>query len=213
MTVLYKREYIPIVKPLGEVIIQVLEEPKAVEKEIKLKDGSVKTIIDYSVTAKPIKGIFESVVEKTILKTKNGDIVETRKYDAEELGEKVIMKISVTAYNVMKTGWENKIISENALLRIITIKKNNKTIYDQIEVLDDKVETKEEGQTEEIEVKGESNEVNEETENENETEEQEENNDTVKEEEETDNDTKSDSKNENVVENKPKSKPKLQLKG
>jgi len=149
MKVLMKREKLPIVRPLDEVTVQVLQSPRAVEREIALKDGSVKRIEDYSVVIKPLSGKFESVVEKIITKTEDGDeIVRPKKYDAQEL-EKAIMKLTPSAYEVLYNAWESKQIGEDTKLKIRVSKKQNKTYYDEILVLDgEEQETEEEGEQE-----------------------------------------------------------------
>jgi len=148
MKVLMKREKLPIVKPFDEVVVEVLQTPKAIEREIALKDGTMKKIEDYSVIVKPISGKFESVTEKVVTKTEDGDeIVKPKKYDAEELGDKAIMKLTPKAYEVLYDAWEEKEIVEGTRLKIKVSKKQNKTFYDEILVLDseeEKTETEEE---------------------------------------------------------------------
>ncbi len=144
MKVLMKREKLPIVKPFDEVTVEVLQPPKAVPKEIALKDGTVKKIEDYSIIVKPISGKFESVTEKIVTKTEDGDeVVKPKKYDAEELGGKAIMKLTGRAYEVLYDAWEKKEIGEGTKLKIKVTKKQNKTFYDEILVLDGE-ETEEE---------------------------------------------------------------------
>ena len=94
MKVLMKREKLPIVKPFDEVVVEVLQAPKSSEREISLKDGTVKKIEDYSLIIKPISGKFESVTEKVVTKTEDGDeILKSRKYDAQELGDLSLIHI------------------------------------------------------------------------------------------------------------------------
>jgi len=146
MKVLMKREKLPIVKPFDEVVVEVLQAPKSSEREISLKDGTVKKIEDYSVIIKPVSGKFESVTEKVVTKTEDGDeILKSRKYDAQELGDRVIMKLTPRAYEVLYDAWESKQIAEGTRLKIKVSKKQNKTYYDEILVLDG------EGQEEETE--------------------------------------------------------------
>ena len=154
MKVLMKREKLPIVKPFDEVIVEVLQSPKAVEREIALKDGTVKKIEDYSIIVKPVSGKFESVTEKVVTKTEDGDeVVKPKKYDAEELGGKAIMKLTPKAYEVLYDAWEKKEIGEGTKLKIKVTKKQNKTFYDEILVLDGEEETEEEEEEEKSETK------------------------------------------------------------
>jgi len=146
MKVLMKREKLPIVKPFDEVVVQVLQPPRSAERDISLKDGTVKKIEDYSIIVRPISGKFESVTEKVVTKTEDGDeILKSRKYDAQELGDRVIMKLTPRAYEVLYDAWEEKEIVEGTRLKIKVSKKQNKTFYDEILVLDG------EGQEEETE--------------------------------------------------------------
>jgi len=150
MKVLMKREKLPIVKPFDEVIIQVLQSPKAVEREIILKDGTIKKIEDYSVIIRPVSGKFESATERTVTKTEDGDeVVKPKKYDAQELGGKAIMKLTGRAYEVLYDAWQNKEITEGTKLKIKVSKKQNKTFYDEILVLDGEGQEEEEKETEE----------------------------------------------------------------
>ena len=146
MKVLMKREKLPIVKPFDEVVVEVLQSPRSAERDISLKDGTVKKIEDYSIVVRPISGKFESVTEKVVTKTEDGDeILKSRKYDAQELGDRVIMKLTPRAYEVLYDAWEEKEIVEGTRLKIKVSKKQNKTFYDEILVLDG------EGQEEETE--------------------------------------------------------------
>ncbi len=146
MKVLMKREKLPIVKPFDEVVVQVLQPPRSAERDISLKDGTVKKIEDYSIVVRPISGKFESVTEKVVTKTEDGDeILKSRKYDAQELGDRVIMKLTPRAYEVLYDAWESKQVGEGTKLKIKVSKKQNKTYYDEMLVLDD------EGQEEEAE--------------------------------------------------------------
>ena len=141
MKVLMKREKLPIVKPFDEVVVEVLQSPKAVEREIALKDGTMKKIEDYSVIVKPISGKFESATEKIVTKTEDGDeIIKPKKYDAQELGDRVIMKLTPNAYEVLYNAWEEKEITDGMKLKIKVTKKQNKTFFDEILVLDDEEE-------------------------------------------------------------------------
>ncbi|AZG03978.1 hypothetical protein [Sulfolobus spindle-shaped virus] len=150
MKVLMKRERLPIVKPFDEVTVEVLQSPKAVEREIALKDGTVKKIEDYSIIVKPVSGKFESVTEKVVTKTEDGDeVVKPKKYDAQELGGKAIMKLTGRAYEVLYDAWQNKEITEGTKLKIKVSKKQNKTFYDEILVLDGEGQEEEEKETEE----------------------------------------------------------------
>jgi hypothetical protein len=138
MKVLLKREKLPIVKPFGEVTIELLGAPKATQRQITLKDGTVKTIEDYSVVARPLLGKFESVVEKVVTKTADGDeVVKPKKYDAVELGDKVLLKLSSRAYEVLYNAWQGKEIGEGTRLKIKTTRKGNKTYFDEITVVED----------------------------------------------------------------------------
>jgi hypothetical protein len=138
MKVLFRSEKLPIVKPFGEVVVELLSAPKAVQRDITLKDGTVKTIEDYSVVVKPLLGKFESVVEKVVTKTADGDeVVRPKKYDAAELGEKVLLKLSRKAYEVLYDAWQKEEINEGTKLRIRTTRKANKTYFDEIAVVDD----------------------------------------------------------------------------
>ena len=144
MKVLLKREKLPIVKPFGEVTVELLSAPKAVQRDITLKDGTVKKIEDYSVVARPLLGKFESVVEKVVTKTQDGDeVVRPKKYDAVELGEKVLLKLSAKAYQVLYDAWQNEEISEGTRLKIKTTRKGNKTYFDEIVVVEDDEEAEE----------------------------------------------------------------------
>jgi len=155
MKVLMKREKLPIVKPFDEVTVQVLQSPRASEREIALKDGTVKKIEDYSVVIKPISGKFESVVEKVVTKTEDGDeIVKSKKYDASELGDKAIMKLTGRAYEVLYDAWESKQIAEGTRLKIRVTKKQNKTYFDEILIIDDEQEEETEERVEEEETEG-----------------------------------------------------------
>jgi len=138
MKVLLKREKLPIVKPFGEVTVELLAAPKAVQREIVLKDGTVKKIEDYSIVARPLLGKFESVVEKEVTKTEDGDeIVRPKKYDAVQLGEKVLLKLTGRAYEVLYNAWQNGEINEGTRLKIRTTRKGNKTYFDEIIVVED----------------------------------------------------------------------------
>ena len=155
MKVLMKREKLPIVKPFDEVVIEVLSPPKVVEREISLKDGTVKKIEDYSIIIRALSGKFESVTEKTVTKTEDGDeVIKSKKYDAKELGERAIMKLTPTAYEVLHDGWEQKEITEGTRLKIKVSKKQNKTYYDEISIIDDDEEETEEGDDTEEEKQG-----------------------------------------------------------
>ena len=137
MKVVFKREIIPIVKPFDEVVVELLQQPKTVEKEITLNDGTKKSIIDLSILVKPVKGKFESVTEKVKVKVKSGEIIEAKKYDAAELGDKVVMKIPNVVYDVLSKLWESKEIGEGTRIKIIAVKKQGKTYINEIAVLDD----------------------------------------------------------------------------
>jgi len=154
MKVLLKREKLPIVKPFGEVTVELLAAPKAVQREIVLKDGTVKKIEDYSVVARPLLGKFESVVEKEVTKTEDGDeIVRPKKYDAVQLGDKVLLKLTGRAYEVLYNAWQSNEIAEGTRLKIKTTRKGNKTYFDEIIVVEDgeKVVDEEAEETEETE--------------------------------------------------------------
>ncbi|AAQ94372.1 ORF C158 [Sulfolobus virus Kamchatka 1] len=141
MKVLMKKESLPIVKPFDEVIIEVLQAPKEVEREVALKDGTIKKIQDYSIIVKPVSGKFESVTEKVTSKTEDGDeVVKPKKYDASELKDKVVMKLTQKAFEVLYDAWQNKEIGEGTKLKIKVTKKQNKTYFDEITVLDEKEE-------------------------------------------------------------------------
>ena len=145
MKILMKREKLPIVKPFDEVVVEVLQAPKSSEREISLKDGTVKKIEDYSVIIKPVSGKFESVTEKVVTKTEDGDeILKSRKYDAQELGDRVIMKLTPRAYEVLYDAWESKQIAEGTRLKIKVSKKQNKTYFDEIALMDEQEEEEEE---------------------------------------------------------------------
>ena len=149
MKVLMKREKLPIVKPFDEVIVEVLQAPKSSEREISLKDGTVKKIEDYSVIIKPVSGKFESVTEKVVTKTEDGDeILKSRKYDAQELGDRVIMKLTPRAYEVLYDAWESKQIAEGTRLKIKVSKKQNKTYFDEIVLMDEQEEEEKEEEQE-----------------------------------------------------------------
>lgn len=138
MKVLLKREKLPIVKPFGEIMVELLGAPKASQRQITLKDGTVKTIEDYSVVARPLLGKFESATEKVVTKTADGDeVVKPKKYDAVELGDKVLLKLSAKAYEVLYNAWQNKEIGEGTRLKIKTTRKGNKTYFDEITVIED----------------------------------------------------------------------------
>ncbi len=138
MKVLLKREKLPIVKPFGEVGVELLGAPRAVQRQITLKDGTVKTIEDYSVVVRPLTGKYESVTEKEVTKTEDGDeIVRPKKYDAVRLGDKVILKLTAKAYEALYNAWQNKEIGEGTRLKIVTTKKGNKTYFDEIVVVGD----------------------------------------------------------------------------
>ena len=150
MKVLMKREKLPIVKPFDEVVVEVLQAPKSSEREISLKDGTVKKIEDYSLIIKPISGKFESVTEKVVTKTEDGDeILKSRKYDAQELGDRVIMKLTPRAYEVLYDAWESKQIAEGTRLKIKVSKKQNKTYFDEIVLMDEQEEEQEEEEEQE----------------------------------------------------------------
>jgi len=155
MKVLMRREKLPIVKPFGEIVVELLGAPKATQREIALKDGSMKKIEDYSVVVRPLLGKFESVTEKVVAKTADGDeVVKPKKYDAVELGEKVLMKLTPRAYQILYDAWEKKEIGEGTRLKIRTTRKGNKTYFDEILVVDeeDQIESKTvEEETEEVE--------------------------------------------------------------
>ncbi len=86
----------------------------------------MKKIEDYSIIVKPISGKFESVTEKIVTKTEDGDeVVKPKKYDASELGEKAIMKLTSRAYEVLYDAWESKEIAEGTKLKIKVSKKGN----------------------------------------------------------------------------------------
>jgi len=149
MKVLMKREKLPIVKPFDEVVVEVLQAPKSSEREISLKDGTVKKIEDYSVIIKPVSGKFESVTEKVVTKTEDGDeILKSRKYDAQELGDRVIMKLTPRAYEVLYDAWESKQIAEGTRLKIKVSKKQNKTYFDEIVLMDNEQEEEQEEEEE-----------------------------------------------------------------
>jgi len=150
MKVLMKREKLPIVKPFDEVVVEVLQSPKSSEREISLKDGTVKKIEDYSVIIKPVSGKFESVTEKVVTKTEDGDeILKSKKYDAQELGDRAIMKLTPRAYEVLRDAWETKQISEGTRLKIKVSKKQNKTYFDEIVLMDEQEEEQEEEEEQE----------------------------------------------------------------
>ena len=149
MKVLMKREKLPIVKPFDEVVVEVLQAPRSAERDISLKDGTVKKIEDYSIIVRPISGKFESVTEKVVTKTEDGDeILKSRKYDAQELGDRVIMKLTPRAYEVLYDAWESKQIGEGTKLKIKVSKKQNKTYYDEIALIDDEQEEEKEEEEE-----------------------------------------------------------------
>jgi len=149
MKILMKREKLPIVKPFDEVVVEVLQAPKSSEREISLKDGTVKKIEDYSVIIKPVSGKFESVTEKVVTKTEDGDeILKSRKYDAQELGDRVIMKLTPRAYEVLYDAWESKQIAEGTRLKIKVSKKQNKTYFDEIVLMDNEQEEEQEEEEE-----------------------------------------------------------------
>ena len=149
MKVLMKREKLPIVKPFDEVVVQVLQPPRSAERDISLKDGTVKKIEDYSIIVKPISGKFESVTEKVVTKTEDGDeILKSRKYDAQELGDRAVMKLTPRAYEVLYDAWESKQIGEGTKLKIKVSKKQNKTYYDEIALIDDEQEEEKEEEEE-----------------------------------------------------------------
>jgi len=149
MKVLMKREKLPIVKPFDEVVVQVLQPPRSAERDISLKDGTVKKIEDYSIIVRPISGKFESVTEKVVTKTEDGDeILKSRKYDAQELGDRVIMKLTPRAYEVLYDAWESKQVGEGTKLKIKVSKKQNKTYYDEIVLVDDEQEEEKEEEEE-----------------------------------------------------------------
>ncbi len=154
MKVLLKREKLPIVKPFGEVGVELLGAPKATQRQITLKDGTVKTIEDYSVIVRPLTGKYESVTEKIATKTADGDeVVKPKKYDAVQLGDKVLLKLSAKAYEVLYNAWQNKEIAEGTRLKIKTTKKGNKTYFDEIIIVEDdeKVASEEAEEVEETE--------------------------------------------------------------
>jgi len=149
MKVLMKREKLPIVKPFDEVVVEVLQAPRSAERDISLKDGTVKKIEDYSIIVRPISGKFESVTEKVVTKTEDGDeILKSRKYDAQELGDRVIMKLTPRAYEVLYEAWESKQVGEGTKLKIKVSKKQNKTYYDEIVLVDDEQEEEKEEEQE-----------------------------------------------------------------
>jgi len=149
MKVLMKREKLPIVKPFDEVVVEVLQSPRSAERDISLKDGTVKKIEDYSIVVRPISGKFESVTEKVVTKTEDGDeILKARKYDAQELGDRVIMKLTPRAYEVLYEAWETKQVSEGTKLKIKVSKKQNKTYFDEIALVDNEEEEEEEEEQE-----------------------------------------------------------------
>ena len=149
MKVLMKREKLPIVKPFDEVVVEVLQSPRSAERDISLKDGTVKKIEDYSIVVRPISGKFESVTEKVVTKTEDGDeILKSRKYDAQELGDRVIMKLTPRAYEVLYEAWETKQVSEGTKLKIKVSKKQNKTYFDEIALVDNEEEEEEEEEQE-----------------------------------------------------------------
>ena len=145
MKVIMKRENVPIVKPLDEVIVELLGQPRKLEREIALKEGGVKKIEDYSVMVRAVSGKFESVTEKIVTKTEDGDqVVKSKKYDASELKDRVLMKLTPRAFEVLYDAWQNREIKEGTRLRIKTTKKQNKTYFDEIVVLDEEEEEEEE---------------------------------------------------------------------
>jgi len=147
MKVLMKRENVPIVKPFDEVIVELLGQPREAEREIALKEGGTKKIEDYSIMVRVISGKFESVTEKIVTKTEDGDeVVKPRKYDASELKGKVIMKLPPKAFEVLYEAWENQEIGEGTKLRIKVTKRQNKTYFDEIAIIDE--EGQEEGEEE-----------------------------------------------------------------
>ena len=149
MKVLMKREKLPIVKPFDEVVVEVLQAPRSAERDISLKDGTVKKIEDYSIIVRPISGKFESVTEKVVTKTEDGDeILKSRKYDAQELGDRVIMKLTPRAYEVLYDAWESKQVGEGTKLKIKVSKKQNKTYYDEIVLVDNEQEEEKEEEEE-----------------------------------------------------------------
>ena len=149
MKVLMKREKLPIVKPFDEVVVEVLQSPRSAERDISLKDGTVKKIEDYSIVVRPISGKFESVTEKVVTKTEDGDeILKARKYDAQELGDRVIMKLTPRAYEVLYDAWETKQVSEGTKLKIKVSKKQNKTYFDEIALVDNEEEEEKEEEEE-----------------------------------------------------------------
>jgi len=142
------------VKPFDDVIVELLGQPREAEREIALKEGGTKKIEDYSVMVRAISGKFESVTEKIVTKTEDGDeVVKPRKYDASELKGKVIMKLPPKAFEVLYDAWQNKEIKEGTRLRIKTTKKQNKTYFDEIVVLDEEEEEEEEEKTTETKPK------------------------------------------------------------
>ncbi|ARM76370.1 hypothetical protein [Acidianus manzaensis] len=141
MKPLYKRETLPIVKPFDEVIVKILSQPREIEREVTLKDGTVKKIVDYSVIVRPLKGKFESATEKIVSKTEDGDeIVKPKKYDADELGDKIVMKLTPKAFQILYDAWQNKEIKEDTKLYIKVTKKQNKAFFDEISIVDDEEE-------------------------------------------------------------------------
>ena len=109
----------------------------------------MKKIEDYSIVVRPISGKFESVTEKVVTKTEDGDeILKARKYDAQELGDRVIMKLTPRAYEVLYEAWETKQVSEGTKLKIKVSKKQNKTYYDEIVLVDNEEEEEEEEEQE-----------------------------------------------------------------
>ena len=151
MKVLMKRERLPIVRPFDGVVVEVLQAPRSAERDISLKDGTIKKIEDYSIVVRPISGKFESVIEKVVTKTEDGDeILKSRKYDAQELGDRAIMKLTPMAYEVLYDAWEAKQIAEGTKLKIKVSKRQNKTYYDEILIMDEEEEETEEEEEEEV---------------------------------------------------------------
>jgi len=149
MKVLMKREKSPIVRPFDGVVVEVLQAPRSAERDISLKDGTIKKIEDYSIVVRPISGKFESVIEKVVTKTEDGDeILKSRKYDAQELGDRVIMKLTPRAYEVLYDAWNTKQVGEGTKLKIKVSKKQNKTYFDEIALVDNEEEEEKEEEEE-----------------------------------------------------------------
>jgi len=92
-----------------------------------------------------------------VTKTEDGDeIVRPKKYDAIQLGDKVLLKLTGRAYEVLYNAWQSKEIAEGTRLKIRTTRKGNKTYFDEIIVVEDgekavNEEAEETEETEEVE--------------------------------------------------------------